>query len=117
MIRIQKINSPLDCRMVYNDFYSYDPLNSFNEEDSIKYLNEDLLQYTFPEDDLIIDLGWYGDIISNKGEFRIHIIQNENWDIPLNIIHSKSVVEVKDLLTKILHYYTRTEIKTESNNS
>ena len=116
MIRIQKINFPLDCRIINNDFHSYDPLNSFNEADSLKYLNEDLLQCSFPEDDMIIDLGWYGDLISNKGEFRIYIIKNENWEIPFNIIHSKSVEEIKNLLTKILQYYTRTEIKSEPNN-
>ena len=115
MIRIQKINFPLDCRIIKNDFHSYDPVNSFNEADSLKYLNEDLLQCSFPEDDMIIDLGWYGDIISNKGEFRIYVIKNENWETPFNIIYSKSAEEIKNLLTKILQYYTRTEIKTEPN--
>jgi hypothetical protein len=113
MIEIQTIDFPLDCRLINNDFYNYDPVNSFNEADSSKYLNEDLLQCTFPIDDLIIDLGWYGDLKSSKGEFRIYIIQNENWEIPFNIIHSKSVEETKDLLTKILQYYTRTESEVE----
>lgn len=117
MIRIQKINFPTDCILINNDFYSYDPLLSFNEADSLKYLNEDLLQCSFPEDDIIIDLGWYGDIISNNGEFKIYIIQNENWEIPFNIIYSKSAEEIKNLLTKILHYYTRTEVKTEPDNT
>ncbi len=116
MIRIQEINFPQDCVIINNDFYNYDPVNSFSEVDSLKYLNEDLLQCTFPEYDIIIDLGWYGDIISNIGEFRIYIIQNENWEIPFNIIHSKSTEEVRGLLTKILQYYTRTEIETESDN-
>ena len=116
MIRIQEINFPSDCRVINNDFYTYDPLNSFDEADSLKYLNEDLLQCSFPEDDLIIDLGWYGDIISNKGEFRIYIIQNENWEIPSNIIYSKSVEETRDLLDKILEYYTSTETNSEPNN-
>ena len=116
MIRIQKIDFPLDCIIINNDFYSYDPVNSFKEAYSLKYLNEDLLQCSFPEDDWIIDLGWYGDVISNKGEFRIYIIKNENWQIPFNVIHSKSVEEIKDLLSKILQYYTRTETKSEPNN-
>ena len=55
---------------------------------------------------LLIDLGWYGNIETNQGEFRIHIIINENWDFPFNIIHSKSVEEVKTILTKIFQYYT-----------
>lgn len=113
MIKIQEIDFPLDCKIISNEFYSYDPVNSFNEEDSVKYLSEDLLQCSFPVDHLVIDLGWYGDIISNKGEYRIHIIINENWDFPSNVIHSKSTEEIKDLLNKILQYYTRTESQTE----
>ena len=116
MIRIQEINFPLDCRIVNNDFYSYDPINSFNEADSLKYLHEDLLQCSFPEEAMIIDVGWYGDITVNKGEFRIYIIKNENWDIPLNIIYPKSAVETKILLNKILQYYTKTDSKEESND-
>lgn len=106
MIRIQNIDFPEDCCLTNNDFYNYDPINSFNKADNLKYLNEDLLQCSFPEEDIIIDLGWYGDIASNKGEFRIYIIKNENWEIPLNVIHSKSVVEITDLLSKILEYYS-----------
>lgn len=111
MIRIQEIDFPPDCKIVNNDFYSYDPVNSFNEVDSLKYLNEDLLQCSFPAEHMIIDVGWYGDIITNKGEFRIYIIEYENWQIPFNIIHSKSVEETKDLLNKILEYYTQSKEK------
>ena len=106
MIQIQKIDFPEDCRVIHHDFHDYDPETSFNEADSLKYLTEDLFQCSFPEDHMIIDLGWYGDVISNKGEFRIILIQHENWEIPFNVIRSKSVVEIKSLLGKILEYYT-----------
>lgn len=115
MIKIQSINFPLDCEIVNHDFYNYDPLNKYVKADSIKYLNEDLLQCSFPEDEIIIDLGWYGDITTNTGEFRIYIIQNENWEIPFNIIHSKSVTETTELLIKILDYYTRKIPESETN--
>ena len=113
MIKIQEIDFPLDCKIINHDFYTYDPVNSFSEAHSLNYLNEDLLQCSFPLDDMIIDLGWYGELTSNRGEFRIYIIINENWDFPSNVIHSKSPDETKELLTKILHYYTRTEVETE----
>ncbi len=109
MIEFQKIDFPLDCKISHHDLYDYDPLNAFNEEDSLKYLNEDLLQCAFPLDDWIIDLGWYGDINANKGEYRIQIIQYENWEIPFNTVYSKSIDEIIDVLTKILQYYTRTK--------
>lgn len=107
MIKIQDINFPKDCKIINHDFYNYDPVNAYNKAHSLKYLNEDILQCTFPEEELIIDLGWYGDIDTNKGEFKIYIIQNENWEIPFNIIHSKSVEEIKELLNKILDYYRK----------
>ena len=113
MIKIQEIDFPFDSRITYNEFYNYDPVNSFNAEDSAKYLSDDLLQCTFPMDNLVIDLGWYGDTTSNKGEYRIYIIMHENWDFPFNIIHSKSTEEITDLLNKILQYYTRIETQTE----
>lgn len=106
----QEIILPIDCFLVNHDFYNYDPKLSFNIEDSVKYLNEDLFQCKFPLESLIIDLGWYGETTSSKGEFRIYIIQNENWEIPLNIIHSSSVEETRDLLNKILQYYTSKEV-------
>ena len=113
MIKLQEIKFPEDCRIIQHDFYTYDPQNSFNEAHSLKYLNEDLLQCSFPEEDMIIDLGWYGDIIANKGEFRIILIENGNWEIPFNTILSKSADEVKTLINKILEYYTGIDSESE----
>ncbi|PCI31339.1 MAG: hypothetical protein COB60_12090 [Flavobacteriaceae bacterium] len=106
MISIQKINVPLDCKIITNDFYNYDPKKAFTEADNYRYLNEDLFQCAFPEEGLIIDLGWYGDLKSNTGEFKIDIIHKENWEIPMHTIYSTSVVEIKELLLKILDYYS-----------
>ena len=114
MFEIQKINFPADCRIVHHEFYNYDPDNSFDKDHSSKLLNEDLLQCSFPLDHLIIDLGWYGDIPTNKGEFRIYIIQHENWEVPFNVIHSKSATEAAELLSKILQYYTRVNAEVEN---
>lgn len=113
MIKIQEINFPSDCEVINNDFYDYEPLEAFIKADSLRYLHEDLLQCSFPKDDLIIDLGWYGDIVLNRGEFRIQVIQNENWDNPFNTLYSKSAEEVKTILNKILAYYSSTKPKTE----
>lgn len=109
MIKIQEIDFPSDCTVINNDFYDYDPVNSFDRADSEKYLNEDLLQCAFPKDDVIIDLGWYGDVKTSKGEYRIQVIKHENWDEPFSVFYSKSTEEAKDFLTKILTYYTRDE--------
>jgi hypothetical protein len=113
MITIQEIEFPTDCILANNDFYTYDPEKDFKEGHSIKYLNEDLLQCAFPLQSLIIDIGWFGDVLTNQGEFRIYVIQNENWQVPSNVIHSKSVEETKEFLVKILAYYTQIKPKVE----
>lgn len=113
MVKLQEINFPKDCIIVKNCFHNYDPITSWTEEDNFEYLSEDLLQLSFPDENLIIDLGWYGDLITNKGEFRIYIIQDENWEVPVNVIHSKSVIEITGLLHKILEYYTGLDIEEE----
>lgn len=111
MIKLQEIKFPLDCEIIKHNFHDYDPSLALNEEANFDYLSEDLLQCSFPEEGIVIDLGWYGDIILGKGEFRIHIIKNENWELPENIIHSKSVEETASLLNKILEYYTAITIE------
>jgi hypothetical protein len=106
MISLQEIDFPHDCTVVYHEFYNYDPVNEYNASDREKYLSEDLLQCYFKEESILIDVGWYADTDSANGEFRIQIIQHENWEIPLNVIYSKSSEEVKDILDKILDYYS-----------
>tara|TARA_R110002049_G_scaffold231003_2_gene403187 strand:- start:3520 stop:3867 length:348 start_codon:yes stop_codon:yes gene_type:complete len=110
MIELQKIDFPSDCTVIHHEFYTYDPLNTFNEKHSLEFLDEDLLQCTFEEDNMTIDLGWYGNTSTNKGEFKLQMIKDENWEIPFETIHSKSVDEIKSILIKVLHYYTSTEI-------
>lgn len=116
MIEIQEIDFPVDCKVINNDFYTYDPENEFTEADSLKYLSEDLLQCSFPLDHTIIDLGWYGNRKTNIGEFRVQVIQHENWDVPFNTTYSKSVEEAKAIFTKVLQYFSRTKNELESDN-
>ena len=64
MISLQKIDFPSDCIITRHNFHNYDPQNDFSEESNFDYLSEDLLQCSFPEERIIVDLGWYGDIYS-----------------------------------------------------
>ena len=111
MIKLHKINFPKDCELIHHEFHSYDPQNSFTEADSIKYLHEDLLQCYFEEDNLIIDLGWYGNLKENRGEFKIQLIKDENWEIPFEVICSKSMEDIMTYLLKILKYYTSNTVE------
>jgi hypothetical protein len=113
MIELQQIDFPSDCTVIHHDFYNYDPEKNFNESDNLDYLYEDLLQCKFEENNMIIDLGWYGNIAENKGGFKIQMIKDQNWEIPFNVVHSKSVDETMEILIKILNYYTSTEVEAE----
>ena len=103
-----EIEIPNDCHLIRHDLFKYDPTTDFSVSANLKYLNEDLFQCTFPKDHLIIDLGWYGDLVTNRGEFKIQVIRNENWEIPESTIHEKSTREVELLLGRILLFYTNT---------
>jgi hypothetical protein len=87
---LQDLNIPLGCKIVKNDFTTYNPDTDFSEERNFFYLTEDLLQIEFVSQNLIIDLGWYGDLSTNQGIFKIYIIENMDWDNPLRIEESKS---------------------------
>jgi hypothetical protein len=106
MITLQEINHPSDCIIIHHELFDYNPLVDFSEEKSLEYLHEDLFQCRFPEQFLLIDAGWYGNPKTNEGEFRIHTIVNENWDYPFNVIHTKSVKEVPQIIMKIMKHFT-----------
>lgn len=109
MFSIQHIATPDDCKILNHEFYNYDPKESFELIHNVKYLSENLFQCVFPEQHLKIDLGWYGDVIENKGEFKIQIIVNENWEHPFNVIYPKSMQEINTILQRIFKYYSSQE--------
>ena len=100
--RLQQLNIPKRCKIVKNDFSTYDPEIEFTEEKSLFYLQEDLLQIVFEDLDFIVDLGWYGDVLKNIGEFKIFIIKGSDWDNPIKIETSKSQKTITQNLEMIL---------------
>jgi len=59
-----------------------------------------------------IDLGWYGNIADNRRwilrfQMIYFVFKIRNWGNPFNVIHSKSVVEVKDIWLKYWILYER----------
>ena len=100
--KLQPLTIPSGCRIAKNDFTTYDPENDFTEERNLYNLTEDLLQIEFDYSNLTIDLGWYGEISSNIGEFKIYVIENEDWENPLKIENSKSQKKITEKLEQIL---------------
>lgn len=73
-IQLQRIELPNCGKIIKHEFCLYDPENEFTEEKNLFYLNEDLLQIEFEKLNLILDLGWYGEIANNKGSFKIFVV-------------------------------------------
>lgn len=89
----------------YNNFSEYDP-ETDSPEDSLE-LCEDLLQ--LENNNLLVDLGWYGDF--DNGQYKMYMIDTtrENpWDRPLEYLETRSKKEVLYCLeywTDYNHYY------------
>ena len=101
-IELQKIKLPKCGKFVNHEFYIYDPNSDFIEDKNLFYLKEDLMQIEFDNLNLIIDLGWYGDVSNNKGKFKIFVIENQNWENPLKIESSYSQKEIVEKLNIVL---------------
>lgn len=98
---LQQFPIPPDCQIVYNSFTTYDPETAYTEEKSQYNLSEDLLQIEFVSLNIIVDLGWYGNVETNDGYFKIFIVKNSDWENPLRIEISKSQSIITEKLEQI----------------
>lgn len=74
----------------------------FTEDLNLFYLQEDLLQLNNELDNLVIDLGWYGDVSTNEGQFKLYQIKDGDWDNPeLEICTEDSEEAYSQLLNMI----------------
>ncbi len=105
---VQIINLPEGCNVIKNSFTTYDPELSYSVENSLKYLEEDLLQITI-SNSILIDLGWYGNFETNEGSFKIYVIKNNDWDNPIRIESSKSQIEISRKIEMILLEFTNSK--------
>ncbi|MFT5859409.1 MAG: hypothetical protein ACI865_001510 [Flavobacteriaceae bacterium] len=99
---LQEIIIPEGIKLEYSEFYAYDPTTEFTEELNNLYLKEDLFQASFEEERLIVDMGWYGDLKTNDGEFKILVVYAADWDFPVTTLFAKSLDQVTDMLHKLL---------------
>lgn len=90
-------------KIVKNEFYQYNPELEYKEELNLKYLYEDLLQLENEKLNLAIDLGWYGNVASNQGQFKIYQIRNFDWENPERVIVSKNSDEIYDKLLEVIN--------------
>ena len=101
---LQEITIPEGIKLEYSEFYAYDPTTEFTVEMNNLYLKEDLFQASFEEECLIVDMGWYGDLKTNSGEFKILVVYAADWDFPVTTLFAKSLSQVTDMLHKLLEH-------------
>ena len=101
-IRKLPIDVPSGFIIVKHDLTDYDPLSNFSEENNLKYLGEDLVHLSYNTKGLIIDLGWYGDLIQNDGAFKIYLIQNGDWENPIEEFESESIMVIYKKLLELI---------------
>ena len=93
---------PREYKILRHRFHNYDPSTEYSEEMSFEYLAEDLFQVRHWLNGLTIDLGWYGDLITNKGEFTLRVILKSDWENPITTLYSKSQPEIAEILQKTI---------------
>lgn len=99
---LQQISIPKGCQIIQHCFTTYDPETAYSEERNCLNLTEDLLQIEFANLHIIVDLGWYGEVVTNDGCFKIFVVKNRDWENPLRIEASKSQKIITEKLTQIL---------------
>ena len=93
------ISVPAGFKTTRNEFYMYDPSKEYTEELNLYYLQDDLLQITNEQNSIVIDLGWYGEVHSNEGKFKIYVIKDMDWENPEQEIES---ISSKDIYSKLV---------------
>ena len=73
-LTLQRLIIPNHCKGLQNTFSTYDPEIEYSEEKNLFYLTEDLLQIECGN--LILDLGWYGEISLMKENSKSFSFKN-----------------------------------------
>lgn len=97
-----EIDIPAKYRIMKHRFHNYDPATEFSEDLSFEYLSEDLFQVKHRDNEITIDLGWYGDLITNEVEFAVRVILKTNWESPITTMYSKSQPEIATILQRTI---------------
>lgn len=90
-----------DIIITKDDFISFDiPL--VKQKDS---LYEDMFQATNNTTNITLDIGWYGDTQTLEGNFIVHLIKDNNWDVPILKIFTKDLALLKYYIESTVFYF------------
>jgi hypothetical protein len=100
--RLQPLRIPSGFKIEWNEFYAYDPSTEYDEKDHLHYLTEELLQLKYHQEELVVDLGWYGDTSRREGYFQLLLLRGLRWEEPLVRITSPSLTQITDKLEDLI---------------
>lgn len=109
-MRLQRLRIPSGWKVTYNNFCEIEPpLNASADDDMWLFFTEDLLQIVKEKKkkEFLIDLGWIPEA-EPEGSFYLQVIENSNWEKPLEEFKSK---DQKLIIEKIEYYLERYSYK------
>ncbi len=104
---------------LYNAVVTYDTISWLEQNyrlssESAYELSEDLLQIEFPNQNLLIDVGWYNPFKTKQGVFRLVIIQNMDWEKPLFKQNFRKINTLKQKISQLINKIKQHQITKKS---
>lgn len=78
-------------------------------ENATDYLLEDILMFSFRGSKYIIDLGFFPESDVVNGEFKLTLVEEENWSNPLEEFKSKDLKKVRQKIQEFVLIVERLE--------
>ena len=102
LLKLQALRIPTGWVVSQNKFYEIEPIE-VDPNDTLLWLDftQDILQIQHKHESIIIDLGWYPDM-DPKGNFRLVLIKNLDWQNPIETFETRSAEEVKNKIEYFL---------------
>jgi hypothetical protein len=57
-------------------------------------LRQDLIQVEFPEQKVVLDVGWYPELCP-EGHFAVFVVQDHDWESPLLLLEARDVPSLR----------------------
>ncbi|WP_417353074.1 hypothetical protein [Flavobacterium alkalisoli] len=87
--------------VIKDDFISFElPFEAQAEK-----LYEDMFQAGI--DNLLLDIGWYGNSVTLEGKFILLVIEDCNWEVPLYKASANEITGLKTEISKALEFVRR----------
>ena len=99
-----EICAPYSVKMTWNTFY-YDTSKPIKYYIDNLLFDDDLLQIEIlSETNIIFDVGW-PDFLNPQSHFVVYLIQDYDWDNPVERLHTRDVFQIMKMLQNTLQQY------------